>query len=70
MTLSLAAQRVLDHAGHTVTVPEAARALGVSSWLAYELIKRGEFPVKTLRLGSRHRVPTEPLRRVLEEGTG
>lgn len=59
--------RVLDRAGHTVSVPEAARALGISSWLAYELIKRGEFPVQTLRLGARLRVPTERLRRVLEE---
>jgi predicted DNA-binding transcriptional regulator AlpA len=67
VTLSVPAQRVLDCAGHTVSVPEAARALGISSWLAYELIKRGEFPVPTLRLGARHRVPTELLRRVLEE---
>lgn len=69
MTPSLAAHRVLDGAGPTVAVPQAARALGISSWLGYELIRRGEFPVKVLRLGSRHRVPTEPLRRLLEEGS-
>jgi excisionase family DNA binding protein len=67
VTLSLAARRVLDDAGHTISVPEAARALGISPWLAYELIKRNEFPCKTLRLGSRYRVPVEPLRRALEE---
>ena len=68
MTLSAGARRVLDSAeGHTISVPEAARALGCSPWLAYQLIGRGEFPVKTVKLGARHRVPVEPLRKLLEE---
>ena len=39
----------------TVTVDEAARLLGVSRGLAYELVARGELPA--LRLGRRRVVP-------------
>ena len=39
----------------TVTVEEAARLLGVSRGLAYELVARGELPA--LRLGRRRVVP-------------
>lgn len=37
------------------SVPEAAEALGVSAWLAYRLIARGELPA--IRLGRRVVVP-------------
>lgn len=50
----------------TVTVPEAARAMGISKTHLHALIKRGESPVKTLPLGSRHRVVTAALVRLLE----
>ena len=39
----------------TVTVEEAARLLGVSRGLAYELVARGQLPA--LRLGRRRVVP-------------
>ena len=47
----------------TLTVEEAARALGVSRAHAYELAARGEIP--TLRLGRRILVPREALVRKL-----
>jgi predicted DNA-binding transcriptional regulator AlpA len=45
----------------TLDVPSAAALLGCSPWTAYELIKRGEFPVSVLALGRKIRVPTAPL---------
>lgn len=42
-------------------IPEAARLLNIGRTLAYELAKRGEFPVRLLRLGNRYRVPTADL---------
>lgn len=40
----------------TMTIPEVARALGISRGLAYELAKRDELPVKVLRLGEKRLV--------------
>lgn len=45
----------------TLTVPEAAEMLGVSTWSAYERIKAEEFPVPVLRLGRTIRIPRAPL---------
>ncbi|WSX64916.1 hypothetical protein OG504_33200 [Streptomyces sp. NBC_00986] len=39
----------------------AARALGIGRTRAFELVRRGEFPVPILRVGSTWRVPTAPL---------
>lgn len=50
----------------TVGVPDAARAIGVSKSHLYELVKRGEAPVKVLSFGARHRVVTASLVRLLE----
>lgn len=50
----------------TVGIPEAARALGISRAHMYELVRRGEAPVKILPLGSRQRVITASLVAVLE----
>ncbi|MFE0255148.1 DNA-binding protein [Streptomyces sp. NPDC059010] len=49
----------------TVNVVTAARALGISPNKAYQLIKDGQFPVRTLLLGSTMRVPTAGLWKVL-----
>ena len=55
----------------TASVPQAATALGCSKAQLYELIRRGESPVKTLSLGKRHVVITADLVRVLSgEGQG
>lgn len=51
----------------TVGVPQAATALGVSKSHLYELVRRGEAPVRVLNFGSRHRVVTASLVRLLEE---
>jgi predicted DNA-binding transcriptional regulator AlpA len=50
----------------TVGVPEAARAIGVSKSHLYDLVKRGEAPVKVLSFGARHRIVTASLIRLLE----
>jgi excisionase family DNA binding protein len=47
-----------------VSVPEAARLLGISRTYAYEMIARGELPC--IRLGRRILVPLRPLMRLLE----
>lgn len=43
----------------------AARALGIGRTLAYDMAKRGRFPVRVLRLGNRYRVTRADLLRVL-----
>lgn len=40
----------------TMTIPEAARALGISRGLAYSLAKRDELPVNVIRLGEKRMV--------------
>jgi excisionase family DNA binding protein len=47
----------------TLTVPEAAKRLGVGRNTAYEGIKRGEIP--SLRIGGRLVVPKVQLERLL-----
>lgn len=46
-----------------MSVTEAARLLGISRTLAYELVARGELPA--LRLGGRIVILTRPLLRLL-----
>ncbi len=48
-----------------VSVETAARALGCGRTLAYDLLRRGEFPCRVLRLGSRWVVPTADLLRAI-----
>ncbi|MFE0641278.1 DNA-binding protein [Streptomyces sp. NPDC058877] len=45
----------------TVNVVTAARALGIGHNKAYDLIREGRFPVRTLPLGSTVRIPTAAL---------
>lgn len=47
-----------------VTIPEAAKLLGISRSFAYELVKRGDLPV--VRLGRRQLVPKEALSWLME----
>ncbi|MFJ6846405.1 helix-turn-helix transcriptional regulator [Streptomyces griseoluteus] len=49
----------------TVSVTEAARAIGCSRAHLYERVKRGDSPVKTISLGTRHVVITADLVRLL-----
>ena len=48
-----------------VDVPNAGAAFGLSRSHAYELVARGEFPAIVIKLGSRYRVLTESIIRVL-----
>ncbi|MFI9202515.1 helix-turn-helix domain-containing protein [Streptomyces sp. NPDC053048] len=43
----------------------AARAFDVSVNTAYKLVKSGEFPCETIRVGRQHRVPTAAVMRAL-----
>ena len=49
----------------TITVPEAARMLGISRGLAYEMARGGTIPV--LRFGRRMVVPWVAIERLLQE---
>ena len=49
----------------TLTVPEAARELGISSYLAWSLVRKGELP--SIKLGKLVRVPRAKLLKVLED---
>lgn len=50
------------------TVAETAEQLGISEWLAYRLIARGELP--HLRLGGRIVVPKIAVARLCENAAG
>ncbi|MEV6511471.1 DNA-binding protein [Streptomyces sp. NPDC051642] len=54
----------------TVSVTRAASALGCSKSHLYELVRRGDCPVRTLRLGTgRAVIVTASLVRLLETGS-
>lgn len=52
----------------TLTVEEAAKVLGISRALAYELVARNEIP--NLRLGRRIVVPRRALGEMVDRGSG
>ena len=47
----------------TLDVATAGRLLGISRSYAFELARRGEFPCRLLKVGSRYRVPADRARR-------
>ena len=49
-----------------ITVPEAAKMLGISRNFAYELVKRHELPVR--KFGKRLLIPRVALEKLLEKG--
>ncbi|MFE6429745.1 helix-turn-helix transcriptional regulator [Streptomyces rochei] len=49
----------------TVSVSDAARAIGCSRSHLYERVKNGSSPVKTIKVGTRHVVITASLIRLL-----
>lgn len=51
----------------SVGVPMAAAAFGISRSHAYELVTRGEFPAKVIRVGGRCRVVTASIIRALSD---
>ncbi|GAA4630049.1 hypothetical protein GCM10023196_053810 [Actinoallomurus vinaceus] len=50
----------------TVSPAVAATALGISRSYCYELVRRGQFPVKVLRVGGKTRVVTAAIIAALE----
>jgi len=58
----------IDRSRLTLKVEEAAKILGISRGLAYQLANSGELP--TLRFGRRLLVPRRALERMLEEASG
>lgn len=55
----------MDEIRQTVSVEEAARILGISRGLAYDLVHQGRMPV--LRFGRRMVVPRRAIDRLLQE---
>ncbi|RLV47704.1 DNA-binding protein [Nocardioides mangrovicus] len=51
--------------GVQTDLPTAASVLGVGRTTAYELNRRGQFPVPVIQLGRRFIVPTAPLLQLL-----
>jgi predicted DNA-binding transcriptional regulator AlpA len=51
--------------GPVTDVATAARIFGLSRAAAYDLAKRGQFPVSVLRFGSRYRVPVAAILQAL-----
>ncbi len=53
-----------------VTVPlmVGAKALGIGRTTAYDMAKRGEFPVRVLRVGNRYRITKADLTGYLRVG--
>ena len=49
----------------TVDVVTAGRAFGICRDAAYDLLRRGEFPCRTIKVGRLRRVPRAELLRVL-----
>jgi len=57
----MTAWRDLIDAGPTVGLPLANKSLGISHAHGYMLAKRGDYPVRLLKLGSSYRVVTSEL---------
>lgn len=49
----------------TVSLPQAAQIIGINRTTAWELVQRDEFPVRTIKVGSRYRVTKWDLARYL-----
>ncbi|WUT56411.1 helix-turn-helix domain-containing protein [Streptomyces canus] len=54
--------------GGTGSVEDASRAFGFSRAKGYDLVRRGEFPCRVLRIGRSTRVVTASLLRALDSG--
>ncbi|MBP2704690.1 helix-turn-helix domain-containing protein [Microbispora sp. RL4-1S] len=50
----------------TLDLMTAARILGIGRTKAYELAKKDEFPVRTIRIGDLYRISTPDLLRLLD----
>lgn len=62
-------QRIRD-LGPVTDIATAASIFDLSRTVAYDLAKRGEFPVAVLKFGSRYRVPVAAILHALHLPTG
>ena len=51
----------LDGLPALLAVPTAAKVLGIGRSLAYDLVRRGEWPTTVLHIGKLIKIPTAPL---------
>lgn len=51
-----------------LTVPQAARVLGIGRTLAYELVRTDAWPTPVIRAGRLIKIPTAPLLELLATG--
>lgn len=58
------------HLPLTLDVIAAAKMLGIGRSLAYDLVKRDQFPVRVLRIGHKLRIPTADLLTYLGQRPG
>ena len=62
--------RRIRNLGAVTDLRTAGSVLDIGRTKSFELVRRGEFPVPVLRLGSTYRVPVAPLMRLLGLGQG
>ncbi|WAX58545.1 helix-turn-helix domain-containing protein [Jatrophihabitans cynanchi] len=58
-----------DEAPIAVDLLTAARMLGIGRTMAYRLVREGQWPTPLLRIGKLIRVPMDPLRELLRQGS-
>ena len=56
----------LDDLPAVIDVPTAVTILGIGRTSAYELVRTGQWPTPVLRLGRLIRIPSAPLRALLD----
>ncbi|MFI7168171.1 helix-turn-helix transcriptional regulator [Rhodococcoides fascians] len=44
--------------GASTDIPVACKAMGISPSSGYALVKKGQFPIRVIKVGSRYVVPT------------
>jgi len=52
----------------TMTIPEVAKALGISRGLCYDLARQNKLPVKVIKLGRRMVLSRKAVEELLEAG--
>ena len=56
----------LDALPPVLDVPTAAKVLGIGRSLAYDLVRRGNWPTPVLHIGKLIKIPSAPLLRLIE----
>ena len=57
-----------DRVPAILTVPQAARLLGIGRTLAYELVRTGAWPTPVVRAGRLIKIPSAPLLELIATG--